>query len=121
MRLYKGGVGTKFSVHRLVAQHFLPEWNPKLEVNHIDGDRYNNTADNLEMYTHQRNMEHAIASGLKQDYGEKSVNAKLTNAQAEEVRVKYFSGKVSQNTLAKQYGVSRQTVSAIVRYKKYIR
>lgn len=66
-------------------------------------------------------MEHAIASGLKQDYGEKSVNAKLTNAQAEEVQVKYFSGKVSQNTLAKQYGVSRQTVSAIVRYKKYIR
>lgn len=40
VRLYKGGVGTKFSVHRLVAQHFLPEWNPKLEVNHIDGDRY---------------------------------------------------------------------------------
>ena len=90
VRLYKGGVGTKFSVHRLVAQHFLPEWNPKLEVNHIDGDRYNNTADNLEMCTHQQNMEHAIAGGLKQDYGEKSVNAKLTNAQAEEVRVKYF-------------------------------
>ena len=121
VRLYKGGVGTKFSVHRLVAQHFLPEWNPKLEVNHIDGDRYNNTANNLEMCTHQRNMEHAIAGGLKQDYGEKSVNAKLTNAQAEEVRVKYFSGKASQDTLAKQYGVSRQTVSAIVRYKKYIR
>ena len=121
VRLYKGGVGTKFSVHRLVAQHFLQEWNPKLEVNHIDGDRYNNTADNLEMCTHQRNMEHAIAGGLKQDYGEKSVNAKLTNAQAEEARVKYFSGKVSQNTLAKQYGVSRQTVNAIVRYKKYIR
>ena len=38
VRLYKGGVGTKFSVHRLVAQHFLPEWNPKLEVNHIDGE-----------------------------------------------------------------------------------
>ena len=57
VRLYKGGVGTKFSVHRLVAQHFLPEWNPKLEVNHIDGDRYNNTADNLEMCTHQQNME----------------------------------------------------------------
>ena len=120
-RIMSHWCGTKFSVHRLVAQHFLPEWNPKLEVNHIDGDRYNNNADNLEMCTHQRNMEHAIAGGLKQDYGEKSVNAKLTNAQAEEVRVKYFSGKASQDTLAKQYGVSRQTVSAIVRYKKYIR
>ena len=83
VRLYKGGVGKKFSVHRLVAQHFLPDWNPGLEVNHIDGNRDNNRADNLEMCTHQRNMEHAIAGGLKRDYGEKSVNAKLTNGQAE--------------------------------------
>ena len=82
VRLYKGGVGKKFSVHRLVAQHFLPDWNPGLEVNHIDGNRDNNRADNLEMCTHQRNMEHAIAGGLKRDYGEKSVNAKLTNGQA---------------------------------------
>ena len=41
VRLYKGGVGKKFSVHRLVAQHFLPDWNPGLEVNHIDGNRDN--------------------------------------------------------------------------------
>lgn len=113
--------GRKFSVHRLVAQHFLPDWNPGLEVNHIDGNRDNNRADNLEMCTHQRNMEHAIAGGLKRDYGEKSVNAKLTNGQAEEIRVRYSSGQASQNSLAKQYGVSRQTVSAIIRYKKYIR
>ena len=118
---HKGGVGKKFSVHRLVAQHFLPDWNPGLEVNHIDGNRDNNRADNLEMCTHQRNMEHAIAGGLKRDYGEKSVNAKLTNGQAEEIRVRYSSGQASQNSLAKQYGVSRQTVSAIIRYKKYIR
>ena len=103
VRLYKGGVGKKFSVH------------------HIDGNRDNNRADNLEMCTHQRNMEHAIAGGLKRDYGEKSVNAKLTNGQAEEIRVRYSSGQASQNSLAKQYGVSRQTVSAIIRYKKYIR
>ena len=114
VRLYKGGVGKKFSVHRLVAQHFLPDWNPGLEVNHIDGNRDNNRADNLEMCTHQRNMEHAIAGGLKRDYGEKSVNAKLTNGQAEEIRVRYSSGQASQNSLAKQYGVSRQTVSAII-------
>lgn len=31
VRLYKGGVGTKFSVHRLVAEHFLPDWDPVLK------------------------------------------------------------------------------------------
>lgn len=121
VRLYKGGIGTKFTVHRLVAEHFLPDWNPELEINHIDGNRYNNAADNLEMCTHQRNMEHAIAGELKNDYGEKSCNAKLTNAQAEEIRVKYHAGGITQETLARKYSVCRQTVSAIIRYKKYFR
>ena len=31
-----------------------------------------------------------------------------------EIRVRYSSGQASQNSLAKQYGVSRQTVSAII-------
>ena len=30
------------------------------------------------------------------------------------IRVRYSSGQASQNSLAKQYGVSRQTVSAII-------
>ena len=72
MRLYKNGNGEKFSVHRIVAAHFLDDWDPELEVNHIDGNRYNNAVENLEMCTHQRNMEHAIANDLKNDYGEKS-------------------------------------------------
>ena len=121
VRLYKGGIGTKFTVHRLVAEYFLEGWNPRLEVNHLDGNRYNNAADTLEMCTHQRNMEHAIANNLKWDYGEKSPNAKLTNAEAEAIRVAYHAGGISQEKLAQQYGVSRQTVSDIINYKKYIR
>ena len=51
VRLYKNGVGEKFSVHRLVAEYFLDDWDIELEVNHIDGNRYNNAAENLEMCT----------------------------------------------------------------------
>ena len=68
VRLYKNGIGEKFSVHRIVAEHFLDDWDPELEVNHIDGNRYNNAVENLEICTHQRNMEHAIANDLKKDY-----------------------------------------------------
>lgn len=121
VRLYKDGIRKKFSVHRLVAEHFLPAWDEVLEVNHKDGNRFNNAAVNLEMCTHQDNMRHAIAEGLKNDCGEKSVRAKLTNVQAEEIRIKYRQGGVSQAALGRLYGVSRQTVSMIVRYKKYIR
>lgn len=121
VRLFKGGVGTKFTVHRLVAEYFLKDWDPRLEVNHLDGNRYNNAADNLEMCTHRRNMEHAIANDLKRDYGEKSPNVKLTNAEAEAIRTAYHAGGISQKKLALQYGVSRQTVAGIINYKKYIR
>ena len=45
-------------------------------------------------------MEHAIANNLKWDYGEKSPNAKLTNAEAEAIRVAYHAGGISQEKLA---------------------
>ena len=73
------------------------------------------------MYTPNEYVEHAIANDLKNDYGEKSKNAKLTNAQAEEIREKYYAGGVTQSELATRYGVCPQTISCIVRHKKYIR
>lgn len=121
VRLYRQGRKTKFTVHRLVAQHFLPNWNPRWEVNHLDGNRWNNAVSNLEMCSHQENVRHSIIHLLKNDYGEKSTNAKLTNVQAAEIRKRYQSEAVSQTSLAGIYRVSRQTISAIVRYKKYIR
>ena len=57
----------------------------------------------------QRNMEHAIANDLKNDYGEKSRNAKLTNAQAERIRERYYAGGITQLELAIDFGVSHQT------------
>ena len=38
----------KFSVHRLVAKHFLPNPNNLPEINHIDEDPSNNAVSNLE-------------------------------------------------------------------------
>lgn len=121
VRLYKNGNRKKYSVHRLVAQHFLPDWDAALEVNHIDGNRYNNVVSNLEMCTRKDNVRHSIIHFLKNDYGEKSTNARLSNAQAREIRKIYRTGTTTQEALALQYGVCRQTISAISRYKKYIR
>lgn len=121
VRLYKNGSRKKFSVHRLVAEYFLPDWDPNLEVNHIDGNRYNNAASNLRMITHPEIVRHSIILQLKNDYGEKSAKAKLTNAQAAEIRRRYRTESISQAYLASKYLVSRQTISSIVRYKKYIR
>lgn len=45
-------------LHRLVAEAFLDTWDPKLTVNHIDGNKLNNHPNNLEMVTQTENMKH---------------------------------------------------------------
>lgn len=52
------------AVHRLVAQHFIPNPHGHREVNHLDGDKKNNHIDNLEWCSRSENMKHAYSAGL---------------------------------------------------------
>ncbi len=63
--LCREGTYTRLSLHRLVALHFIP--NPKTlpQINHKDGVKSNNRADNLEWCDGFHNHQHAVATGLQ--------------------------------------------------------
>ncbi len=54
--LCKNGKVKLFRVHRLVADAFIPNPDNLPEINHIDENKRNNTASNLEWCNHIQNM-----------------------------------------------------------------
>lgn len=63
--LWKDKVSQDYLVARLVGFSFLgvPE-DPKMTINHIDGNRFNNNLNNLEWLTLRDNIRHAFTTGL---------------------------------------------------------
>ena len=75
--LWKNGTGKMFRVHRLVAAAFIPNPDNKPCIDHIDGDRANNHADNLRWVTAKENSNNYNApntyKGKKINKGGKAV------------------------------------------------
>jgi hypothetical protein len=112
----------QFSVHRIVAEHFVPNPYDKPQVNHRDTNKLNNYEWNLEWVTNAENMEHAIQNDLiKTTFGEQRSNAKLTENDVRYIKTHYEKGrgKMNSNYFAKRYGVHKTTIQQIINGKKW--
>lgn len=103
-----------FRVHALVMYAFVGQRPlPDTEINHINGNKRDNRLTNLEWLTRQENMDHARNVLGYSTAGENNPSAKLNASQVTEIRRLAESG-IQHWRIAKVYGISRCTVSAIV-------
>lgn len=118
--LSKNGKSKRHYSHRLVAGSFLPKRPGTYEVNHLDGDKTNNHFSNLQWCTPSENTKHAYDTGLKiAPIGTASKLSKLTKEQVVIIKRSYKPYKVSMESLAKQYGVTKQTICGVIHGKTY--
>jgi hypothetical protein len=62
--LWKNSKSKTVYIHRLVAEYFILNPDNKKFINHIDGNKLNNTIENLEWVTQLENSKHAQQTGL---------------------------------------------------------
>lgn len=119
VNLSEEGAQKAAMVHRLVAEAFHgPCPDDKQVAAHKDDDPNNNYADNIYWATALENAADRKGRGRYAD-GEGVPTAKLTNAQAREIRMQYHEGGVSIVRLAAAYSVTRPVIARIVRGKGY--
>lgn len=115
------GSRKRFRVHRLVMNTFqYRENSEELQVNHIDGNKANNNLENLEWCTRSENLLHAFRTGLEQKpKGEINPNHKLTEKEVIEI-CELLLQKVSYNTIAQKYNVSKGTIAHIKQKRTWV-
>lgn len=62
--LYRNGKRTTAKVHRLVGEAYIPNPMGLPQINHMDGNKFNNSSENLEWVSAKDNMAHAVRTGL---------------------------------------------------------
>lgn len=108
--------GKQIPVHRLVAEAFIPNYEKKPEVNHIDGNKMNNAVDNLEWATRAENQKHAVVNHL-QPKRVKTYQGKFTAGQREEIKRLWDSGTLSKRQISEKFGVSHTCINDIINDK----
>ena len=110
--------GKTFTVHSLVAKHFVEGYQEGFVVNHIDYNKTNNFYKNLEWITQKDNIKHNKTT-LRGNFGERQKDVKLDIDKVIAIRKLLEEGTLSQNRIAKLFEVSPTTITDIKKGRKW--
>jgi hypothetical protein len=128
VRLTKDGAKRNFLVHRLVGLAWIE--NPRPDawtcINHLNGDKSDNRAENLEWCDHARNNQHAHDIGKNKSTPAHKESTRLlglstrslSEDQVREIRRKHSSGQ-SVVSIAYEFAIPRTTASSVVHRHNY--
>lgn len=109
-------------VHRLVARTFHGEPNAGLVVNHINHQRDDNRARNLEWVTQKQNIAHSVKAGRRAPpprKGKAAINQSLSSREVQEIRRRYYVGERCAS-IARSLGIPYSTTNKVARRETYI-
>lgn len=109
--LYSNNVSKKLYIHRLLGLLYLDNPEGKRTINHIDGNKTNNSLHNLEWATDGENIKHAHQTGLNKG------RSKVTDDHLLEIYTRFFKGE-SLTSISNDLPYNNVTVSN--HFKKYI-
>jgi hypothetical protein len=114
--LVQNGKKLRRGIHQFIALAFHGPCPEGLELDHKDRNKNNNRPDNLEYVTHQENIRRARISGSwNTARGERSGNAKLTDAAVRAIR----HDARPQRVVAAEHGISGVAVCLIRQRKSW--
>jgi hypothetical protein len=118
VHLYKNAKRMAYTVHRLVLSAFSPTCDSTLEVNHKNGNRADNSVDNLEWCTRKENMQHGFRTGLINNTGTNHGNNVYNDLQIIEAKVMLKKG-FSLGEIETKTGVKKATLHQIKAKKQW--
>lgn len=111
--LYKDGLKHCFSVHSLVLTTFNKPRPDKLQANHIDGNKANNSIENLEWVTASQNVLHSVENNLRNQHGSSVGSCILTEETVLKI-VKMKKNGYGSGEISRELKVKKPTVQCIL-------
>lgn len=115
IQLWKNNSCEYVSIHRLIAETFIPNPENKPFVNHINGVKDDNRSDNLEWCTQRENIVHAWETGLSKSHR----NCKTRSVPVNQYTLngEFLKRYPSHKEAERQTGIAHSNIWAAVRRK----